>query len=245
METRATPAGWYQDPTGRFEYRYFNGVRWMSDVAVNGQRYVDVPMDQIPLDQVVVPRASTRHRGMAVTSFITSLAAVALGWVPFVFAIAAGAAITATVFGIIGLRTARSQDGYGRGLAITGLVLSPIALAVCVGGFFFTKVFLRELNDYVEPGPHQMFIEQPCTVDSGQATARGTIHNLDGESRDYRIVVEFTSPGDGTRSATARVDGVRPDATAPWSTTTDVTGSSVTCKVSDVSGPLPFDIDES
>jgi hypothetical protein len=90
-----------------------------------------------------------------------------------------------------------------------------------------------------------MFIEQPCTVDSGQATARGTIHNLDGESRDYRIVVEFTSPGDGTRSATARVDGVRPDATAPWSTTTDVTGSSVTCKVSDVSGPLPFDIDES
>ena len=245
METRATPAGWYQDPTGRFEYRYFNGVRWMSDVAVNGQRYVDVPMDQIPSDQGAVPPRSTRRRGMAVASFVTALAAVVSGWVPFVFAIAAGAAITAIVFGIIGLRTARSQGGYGRGFAITGLVLSPIALAVCVGGFFFTKAFLRELDDFVEPGPHQVFIEQPCTVESGRATARGTIHNLDGESHDYRIVVDFNSPGNGTTSATAKVDDVGPDATAPWSTTTDVAGPSVTCKVNDVSGPLPFDIDQS
>lgn len=245
METRATPPGWYQDPTGRFEYRYFNGVQWMPDVAVNGQRYVDVPMDQLPPNQVMdqVMASSTRRRGMAVTSFITGLAAVVLGWVPFVFVFAAGAAITAFVFGIIGLKNARLQGGYGRGFAITGLVLSPIALGVCVGGFFFTKVVVRELNDFIEPGPHQVSIEQPCTVDSGRATARGTIHNLDDQSHDYRIVVDFTIPGDRTRSATAKADNVRPDATASWSSTTDVTGTSVTCKVSDVSGPLPFDID--
>ena len=238
METRATPPGWYQDPTGRFEYRYFNGVQWMPDVAVNGQRYVDVPIDQLELQP-----SSTRRRGMAVTSFITGLAAVALGWVPFVFVVAAGAAITAFVFGIIGLKNARLQGGYGRRFAITGLVLSPIALGVCVGGFFFTKVVVRELNDFIEPGPHQVFIEQPCTVASGRVTARGTIHNLDDQSHDYRIVVDFSIPGDGTTSVTTKVDQVRPDGTAPWSSTTDVTGTSVTCKVSDVSGPLPFDID--
>ena len=238
METSATPSGWYQDPTGRFEYRYYNGVQWTSDVAVNGQRYVD-----LPLNHVVVQPSPTRRRGMAITSFITALAAVVVGWVPFVFVIAALAAITAIVFGIVGLQNARMQDGYGRGFAITGLVLSPIALAVCVGGFFFTKVFVRELNDFADPGDNQVFIEQPCTVAGGRATARGTIHNLDNESHEYRIVVEFTSPDDGTRTATVKVPNVRPDAIAPWSSTTDVTGSSVTCKVSDVSGPLPFDVD--
>ena len=239
METRATPSGWYEDPTGRFEYRYFNGIQWTSDVAVNGQRYVDKPMDQL----VVQTLSTRRPRGMAITSFVTALAGVVLGWVPFIFVLAACAAIAAIVFGIIGLRTSRLHDGYGRGFAVTGLVLAPLALAVCVGGFFFTKAVLRELHDYVEPGPHELFVEQPCSLDGGRATLHGTIHNLDDQTHEYRIVVDFTSASGGTRSATAKVQAVRPDATAPWSTSADVTGSSVTCKVADVFGPLPFDID--
>ena len=35
------PPGWYNDPAGRFEYRYHNGAVWTSDVASHGQRYVD------------------------------------------------------------------------------------------------------------------------------------------------------------------------------------------------------------
>jgi hypothetical protein len=244
VETRATPSGWYQDPTGRFEYRYFNGVQWMPDVAANGQRYVDVPMDQVRMAQVTVrPSPARRPRGMAITSFITAMAAVLLGWVPFVFALAAAAAIAAFVFGALGLRTALQHDGYGRGFAITGLLLSPVALAVCVGGFFFTKAVLHELHDFVKPGPHQVIIEQPCTVDNGRATARGSIHNLDDQTHAYRIVVDFTPPGDGPTSATARVKDVRAGATSPWSTSTAVSGTSVTCKVAKVFGPFPFDLD--
>ena len=244
MEARAAPSGWYRDPTGRFEYRYFNGVQWTPDVAVNGQRYVDKPMDQVPMNQMTVhPSSPRRPRGMAIASFVTALTAVVVGWVPFIFALAACAAIAAIVFGILALRTARLHDGYGRGFAVTGLVLAPVALAVCVGGFFFTSAVLRELHAFAEPGPHQLFVQQPCTVDGGRATVRGSIRNLDDQTHDYRIVVDFTNPSDGTTSSTVRVKSVRPDATAPWTSSADITGSSVSCKVAEVTGPFPFDLE--
>ena len=142
------PGGWHRDPMGRFEYRYFNGVQWTSDVAINGQRYVDAPITQF------AQQAPTKlpSRGMAIASFITGVAAVALGWVPFVFVFAAVAAITAFVFGILGLQNAKANDGRGRGFALTGVVLAPIALVVCVGGFFFTRAVVREFRDFIEPG---------------------------------------------------------------------------------------------
>ena len=177
---------------------------------------------------------------MAIASFVTGLAGVIVGWVPFVFAIAAAAAITAIVFGILGLKTSRRHDDYGRGFAVAGLALAPIALAVCVGGFFFTKAVVREIRDFVEPGPHEVFISQPCTVAGGRATINGTIHNLDDRDHDYRIVVEFSST-DETKSSTATLRNVVPDATAPWSTSVDIVGSSVKCEVTDVFGPIPFD----
>ena len=75
MQGRATPSGWYADPQGRFEYRYFNGVQWTSDVAINGQRYVDSFVDRPVPPQLQPPRP----RGMAITSFVTGLAGVYVG----------------------------------------------------------------------------------------------------------------------------------------------------------------------
>jgi hypothetical protein len=224
---------------GRFEYRYFNGVQWTSDVAVNGQRYVDSPIDQIPsrFDAVRPSRA------MAIASFITALGAIALGWVPFVFVVAAGAALAAIVFGLLGLKVARLHGGYGRRFAVAGLLLSPVALAVCVGGFLFTKAVLREFRDFIEPGPHQLVVQQPCTLDNGTATLHGTIRNTDDESHDYRIVIDFTSSTDESETTTVRVRDVDADATASWTGSVAIGGTAVQCKVTDVFGPLPFDVD--
>ncbi|MEQ1700398.1 MAG: FKBP-type peptidyl-prolyl cis-trans isomerase [Ilumatobacteraceae bacterium] len=36
-------AGWYPDPTGRFEFRYFDGADWSSSVSRAGQQFVDPP----------------------------------------------------------------------------------------------------------------------------------------------------------------------------------------------------------
>jgi hypothetical protein len=232
-------AGWHHDPQGRFEYRYFNGVQWTSDVSIDGHRYVDTPVAGFG----PAPDAPHWSRGLAITSFITGASGVVLGWVPFVFVVAAAAAVAAIVFGVLGLKAARRQNGYGRGFAVAGLALAPVALAVCVGGFFFTKATVRELRDFVDPGPHTLFVQQPCTVAGGKATLHGTIRNLDDRDHDYRLIVEFTSTSDSTKLSTTAVRNVGPGDTVDWSSSADISGSSVTCRVTDVFGPAPFDVD--
>jgi hypothetical protein len=35
--------GWYPDPFGRFQSRYWRGGAWTDQVASNGRRYIDTP----------------------------------------------------------------------------------------------------------------------------------------------------------------------------------------------------------
>jgi hypothetical protein len=235
-------AGWHHDPMGRFEYRYFNGVQWTSDVSVNGQRYVDAPIAQVVPQ--VAPHVVIKNppRGKAIAAFVLAISALFVGWIPFVFVLATGAAICAIVFGVLGLKAARLQDGFGRGFAVAGLALSPFALAVCVGGFFFTLAVVREVRGFADPGPNELFIEPPCVVSNGTATLHGRIHNLDGSVHDYRIIVHFD---DGTIDTVgdAVVTEVQPDATAVWTASAPVNGSSAECNVTNVFGPIPFGID--
>jgi hypothetical protein len=38
------PAGWYPDPSGRFELRYWDGNAWSEHTARQGQMYTDPPV---------------------------------------------------------------------------------------------------------------------------------------------------------------------------------------------------------
>jgi hypothetical protein len=40
----AAPAGWYADPAGRFELRYWDGNQWTEHVSRAGQQYTDPPV---------------------------------------------------------------------------------------------------------------------------------------------------------------------------------------------------------
>jgi len=42
--TSAAPAGWYADPSGRFELRYWDGATWTEHVSRAGQQYTDPPV---------------------------------------------------------------------------------------------------------------------------------------------------------------------------------------------------------
>ena len=40
----AAPAGWYADPSGRYELRYWDGNQWTEHVSRGGQQYTDPPV---------------------------------------------------------------------------------------------------------------------------------------------------------------------------------------------------------
>lgn len=42
--TPSIPADWYKDPSGRFEYRYWDGAKWTDNVSRAGVTYKDPPI---------------------------------------------------------------------------------------------------------------------------------------------------------------------------------------------------------
>ncbi len=44
VEPALPPAGWYADPSGRWPHRWWDGLRWTDNVAVDGAVHVDAPV---------------------------------------------------------------------------------------------------------------------------------------------------------------------------------------------------------
>lgn len=237
-------AGWYPDPYRRFEYRYFNGQRWTNDVAANGRRLIDSgEAMSLPPTHLAWQGGpfETPGRGMAVASFVLAVAAVLIGWVPYVFVLAAAAVILAVVFGTIGLRRAHERSGAGRGFATAGLILSGVAACVCVGGFFFTTWLQRQIERYDDPGEHTVE-EGRCDVTDGTVSFSGTITNLESGTRSYELTLTFATGGRAERARRVDVDGVAAGATAAWATTEQLDAATVSCSVAKVHGPSPLGI---
>ena len=263
MEPAPAPAGWHPDPYGRYEFRYFNGQRWTSDVSVHGQRFVDPgPPPMMPPGRVQpgsaqqgfapegswppgwapqLPGDRPPSRGFAVAAFWVGLSSFVFGWVPFVFVLAALGAITALVFGLLALGRVRSGQGTGRGFAIAGLVLGVAALGACVAGLAFTRAVVRELDAYLDVGEHQAQIDT-CTVTDGLVRADGSITNQDTVERTYTIVIGYRSGSELLDSDQVSVPLVAAGETATFHGSAFVSGEPVvTCVIESVSGPLPFD----
>jgi Protein of unknown function (DUF2510) len=181
-------------------------------------------------------------RGMAIAAFVLAVSAAAVGWFPFVFALAAIAALLAFVFGVLGLRNARRNDGAGRGFATAALWISPIALAICVGGLFFTRFLVDEINRYNDPGTYDLQTGE-CTYDGTTATLSGTIRNLESDTRSYELSVSYGHDGVKLGSDLVHVDHVGAGTTTAWSATQALTTTGdVACSVTDVHGPAPLGV---
>jgi hypothetical protein len=86
-----------------------------------------------PVAQVVV--VQSRGNGFGVTGFVLGLIGTLAGLIPLLFFIAFPLGILGTIFGAIGWRRAnRSPEVGGKGLAIAGVVLSVIAIALAIIG---------------------------------------------------------------------------------------------------------------
>ena len=235
------PAGWFPDPYGRFELRYFNGQRWTGDVSNGGHQLVDAQGAG-----VWTPPATNgppRRRGVAIAAFVTAVCAAATGWMPLVFAASAVAAIVGFVLGIIGLRRARAQDGYGRDLAAWAVALSVAAVPICVAGFFFTRYVLEQIDRYDDPGGFTLTHDE-CSLTDSVAVFRGTITNEEDDSRSYELTVTFSTGLAELSRQFVDIDDVQPGETANWRTsdTLRTAATSIDCDVVEVHGPPPFGV---
>ena len=124
------PPAWYPDPTGRHDHRWWDGAEWTAHVADGGTPGTD-PLPATPApgaaapattagtaaDAATTPAAATGPApGVAVAALVVGLAAVLLGWVPF---LGLAVALAAAVLGAVALR--RTRRGRGRGMAAVGL----------------------------------------------------------------------------------------------------------------------------
>ena len=231
--------GWYTDPMGRFELRYFNGTAWTADVSASGTRFVDpLGLDVAPGDGVGT--TTGRANGLASAAMVLGILAVATAWMPFIVVVGAIAAILAVAFGLVGLR--RSQaSGVGRNRAIVGLATGASGLIAGVLGVVLTVIVVGVYDDYLNPAPHEVTITS-CTVAGSRATATGTVTNLGDSTADFSIVVDFVRPGTDNvdRQGRTDVDEVAAGDSIEFTVERQVSLDDVDCIVNDVNGPLPF-----
>ncbi len=243
MSTPIGPAGWHPDPTGKYEYRYFNGHQWTADVSVHGQRFIDntSPATWQPGWGPQPPEPSKRTRGMAIAAFVVGIVSVALAWVPFVFVLAAVGAVLACVFGILGVRAAARQEGHGRGYALWGIALAFVALALCSVGFLFTRVVVRQVNAYLSPGPHQVSIERCEMSQQTGLLMVATIQNQDVKAHRYEVTVKYRFADGTTESEVLAIPSVAAGSAKEFNShATVVKAGGVQCEITTVYGPAPF-----
>ncbi|HSL74807.1 MAG TPA: DUF4190 domain-containing protein [Ilumatobacteraceae bacterium] len=231
-------AGWYVDPMGRYEHRYYNGRAWTSDVAADGQRFVD-PLGLTPSP---TPSDTRSNPGIATAAMVLGIVGVTLAWVPFLVALGLVAAVLAIALGIAGLRSAR-RSGANRGHAVVGLATGGGALVISVVGIALTVVVLDAYDDYLNPPPNEVETLE-CTLQGSRATMVGELTNLGDDTADFTVLVGFVRPGsdDPDRRARVAVDEVAPGESAQFDAQAQVDLDEVECVVIEVSGPLPFGV---
>lgn len=247
MEER--PAGWFPDPNGRHEHRYFNGRSWTADVADGGIRSVDpfgtsaTPTGAMPsggqFGGAAVAPLPTKN-GIATAALVCGIIGVLLAWMPFLVVAGFVLAVLALVFGVQGIRRANVTN-TGRGLAVSGVVLGAVGVALSVVGVLISIAAIREVRDFMNPAPHEVAIVD-CVVSGGTAQATGTITNRGDERTGFTVFIQIAVGGERSEHV-ERIDPIDPGESAEWDATDFSPGPGETClATTDVYGPFPFDV---
>jgi hypothetical protein len=235
--------GWYADPLGRFELRYFNGATWTADVSTSGERFVDpLGLDVGQHSGQPACTGTTAHppTSLATASMVLGIVAVATAWIPFIVVVGAIAAVLALVFGVVAIRRS-GPSGAGRSRAVVGVITGASALLAAALGAVLTFVVLDVYDAYLNPPPHTTAITS-CEVVGSRAIATGRLENLGEDTSDFSVLVGFVRPDTDNPHRTTRItlDDVGAGTSAPFEAERQVELDDVDCIVIEVTGPLPF-----
>jgi len=236
---------WYPDPTGRYEFRYFNGVSWTADVASRGQRSVD------PLGHIGGPARPARRAGgagpgtqdrLATASLVLGIVGICLSWVPIVFVAGGVCAVLAVVFALV---ARRREPRDTRGFIGVGLATGAGGLALVAVGVWTTVLVFDAIDRYEHP-PAASADLTTCRADDHQVTIAGTIENRGRRASEFRVVVSVPRRAGAAVRVAIPVDEVEPGDTAAFTTVATIADAlsreGDACRVVDITGPLPFGV---
>lgn len=132
------PPGWFRDPTGRHDHRWWDGAAWTGHVADAGV----TSLDALPASSGAAVPGAVRAGAAAASGndpvAVASLA-LALGSIMFAFVPGFGLVlpVVAIVLAVIGRARVRASRRSGDGMAIAGLVvgIGALLLAIIVSAF--------------------------------------------------------------------------------------------------------------
>jgi hypothetical protein len=229
------PPGWFPDPLGRYDHRYFNGTSWTSDVSSDGERYVD-PLGVGPGS---TPGMANTNKA-ATTAVIMGSVGLALAWIPFIGVIGLVLAVLGLVFGTKGLRRSR-ELGVGRTASIAGIVMGSLGVAAAIAGIALSVMVWREVVQYVEPGPVITEVTE-CTIDGRRVDTEGTLENRDDQARSYTLFVTVDD-----RRESVIIDDVAAGETVKWAIVITARSSQLSASECDptltVNGPFPYGLE--
>lgn len=163
--------------------------------------------------------ATKPSNGLGIAGFVVGLVGLVLSFVPLIGVVAWPLVILGIVFSAVGIAKASKGRATNKGLAITGLVVSIVGLAVCV---LWAVVWNQAVDEVNEEAARESVIVYEVT---GDAT---------------NVEVTYTTIGDSTETKDETV------ATLPWKkevtttglvkegqviVTTGAEGGSVTCRI--------------
>jgi hypothetical protein len=123
MTGTGTQAGWNPDPTGRHQFRYWDGAKWTDQVADQGTTSIDPPtMPPGP----VPPPGGAKERGHPTFSWLAVASGVGL---------AIGSLLKAVSASVGAFSASKSYiDGDGPLTLIAGVAIVGLGIALAVGG---------------------------------------------------------------------------------------------------------------
>jgi hypothetical protein len=137
------PPGWFPDPTGRHDHRWWDGAAWTGHVADAGVASLDaLPAPSVataPSALRVSAAATSGNDPVAVASLAVALGSILLALVPGFGLVLPVVAIVLAMIGRTRIRTSRRA---GDGMAIAGLVVGVGALLLAVVVSAFTAFLL-------------------------------------------------------------------------------------------------------
>ncbi len=125
-DERTWGPGWFTDPTGRHDHRWWDGAAWTAHVADAGTAAQD-PLEPSPNTTGAGDARSVDP--VAIVALVTAILALLLALFPVLGLIPAIAALSLT---IIARSRVRRSGRAGEGIAITGLVIAIGALITAI-----------------------------------------------------------------------------------------------------------------